>query len=451
MSNYFVLKSKMSAVADERMANETVKKLWNSFLLNDGTLDFNKGECNTFTVGNTALPTLDGGKEYALRVDKNGIAVVGSDYNGLMHGFMSLLMKMEYDDECIKIKEVEEQSAFRFKNRMIHICVFPENDLYYIKKLVRLCALCQYSHIVIEFWGMLKYDCLKELSWPNAFTKEQAKEIVNECHNLGIEPIPMFNQLGHATACRIRSGKHVALDQNPKLQNLFTPDGWAWNIHSEKVRNLLKEVRRELYELFGEGEYMHVGCDEAYYYTGCDEERKMMPQFLKELTDEVVAEGRRPMIWMDMLLERNKYNKTYKATATCAPEEVEVLQGSLNPKTVMVDWQYYAVEAPVNTLMSLKDNIRDAMGAPWYDPANYKAYADTVANEGMFGIMMTTWHTLKDYMQSILGCAKECGAITFPWSEFSGLREETATLLRRVSFEGNKYTECGYMEYQIEK
>ena len=446
----FKLDRYIKAVAFSKTDNDTVKKLWNSFTLKEGVLEIEKRDSLIFKIGDTELPTLCDGAEYALKVTSEGAAVVGRDYPSLMRGFFALLMKIVYDGNGFKIEPCVQNGVYNVKNRMIHICVFPENDLYFIKKLIRLSALCQYTHIVIEFWGMLRYDCLDELAWPHAFTKAQAKELIDECRELGIEPIPMFNQLGHATASRVIYGKHVVLDQNPKLSHLFTPDGWAWNIHSDEVRALLKKVRFELYELFGGGEYIHVGCDEAYYYTRCDEERKKLPEFLKYLTDEVAAEGKRPMVWMDMLLERDRYNKKYKAYATCAPDEVETMQNALNPATVMVDWQYRMLEAPVETLVSLKDNVRDTMGAPWYDAANYTAHVETVKELGLFGVMMTTWHTLKEQMPSILGCAKECGAKTFVWSESSGLREETATMLRCLSFEGNGYNDCGWSKEQIE-
>lgn len=159
---------------------------------------------------------------------------------------------------------------------MIHICVFPENDLYFIKKLIRLAVLCQYTHIVIEFWGMLRYDRLKELAWPHAFTKAEAGELIRECRELGMEPVPMFNHLGHATGSRLCYGKHVVLDQNAKLEHLFTPDGWAWNIGSSEVAELLRGIRIELYELFGPGEYCHIGCDEAYYISRCPQMRQVL-------------------------------------------------------------------------------------------------------------------------------------------------------------------------------
>lgn len=446
MTGYYILNPKATAVADKRFENATVQSLWKSFCLGDGQLNLTQGADCAFRLGTTPLPTLEPGKEYALRVDAEGAAVVGRDFGGLMRGFMVLLMKIEYTDDDLRIAYTQEQSAYRIENRMIHICVFPDNDRYFIKKLVRLCGLCQYTHIVIEFWGMLKYDCMKELSWPMAYTKEEAKELIREAREFGMEPIPMFNQLGHASACRVRHGKHVVLDQNPRLQSLFTGDGWDWNINSEKVHALHKAIRAELYELFGEGTYFHVGCDEAYNYTHGDTERKKLPAFLKRLTDEVVSEGRRPMVWMDMMLERGKYPN---ATATCPANEVEAMQKSLNPKTVMVDWQYRIYEAPVSTTMSLKDTGYDVMGAPWHHVDNYTAFADTIAQHGFFGIMMTTWHTLETKMPSVLGCAKRCGVTTHPWSYISSAKtfgKETAAMMRRISFEGNDYKSAGWIE-----
>lgn len=447
MKQNWVLGSKVTIVADERMDSETAKKLWNSFCFTMSELVFRKGDPLTCRCGSTPLPVLPDGKEYALRVDENGFAVVGHDYGGLMRGFIALLMKIELEQDRLMIRPAEEQSGYKLQNRMLHICVFPENDLYFIKKLIRLAGICQYTHLVIEFWGMLQFDCLKELAWPQAFTKEQTKELISECRELGIEPVPMFNQLGHATGSRLGYGKHVVLDQNPKLQPLFTPDGWAWNIESNQVRSLLKQVRLELYELFGQGEYLHIGCDEAYYITKNGSLRQKLPGYLKELTEEVEREGRRPMLWMDMLLEKGIFQNCY---AVGEKDEVKHIRNATAKSSVFVDWQYQCVDAPIPSLLSLKDCGRDVIGAPWYKEGNYCAHIQTIADNAMFGIMLTTWHTLKQHMPSVLGCAKACGAVTFPWSAFSGRREETATLLRKVSFEGNAYADCGWAKEQIE-
>lgn len=456
--NDFTFKGPLTAYCDPQMNNDTVQTLWERFSIGASTLSLKEGAPCSFLIGKGELPTLPEGKEYALSITEDGIAIRGKDFGGLMRGYFSLLMKIIYEEEGLRLCPIEEQSSYRIQNRMLHICIFPDQDFYFIQKLVRLAGICQYTHLVMEFWGMLRFDCMKELGWPHAFTKEQIKELIREARAFGMEPIPMFNHLGHATGCRLMNGKHVVLEQNPALQPYFTPDGWAWNIHFPKTKALLKAVRAELYELFDGCEYFHLGCDEAYYYTRNDEERKQLPAFLKELTAEVVKEGKRPMVWMDMMLEHGKYDQKWKIAASCAPDEVEIMQESLHPQTVMIDWQYHIYEAPAETLLSLKDNPRDAMGAPWYDPKNYLAYADTIADHDFFGIMMTTWHTLSTYMPSILGCAKACGAISHPWAitpshsrtATNGLREETATLMRRISFEGNTYETSGWAKMEIE-
>lgn len=447
MSEYVIYGSPLMT-GDPRLCNRTVKNLWNSFCFTKSILTVDAGAELTLKIGEQPLPALDPDSEYAIAVSDRGIALVGADFGGLMRGFMVMLMHIELaEDGRLIIKPFSMQGKYPIKNRMIHICVFPENDLYFIKKLIRLSALCQYTHIVIEFWGMLKYDCLKELAWPNAFTKEQAGELITECRELGIEPIPMFNQLGHATAARVCYGKHVVLDQNPTLQPLFTPDGWAWNINSSEVFELLRQVRAELYDLFGKGEYMHIGCDEAYYISRTTQLHDKLPDYLHRLTEAVVAEGRRPMLWMDMLLEKGKFKDCY---TVCKPENVEKLMSSLARQTVLVDWQYSVKQAPVESLAYLKTSGYDAIGAPWFDSDNYKAHIQTVTDNNLYGVMLTTWHTIQNNMHHIFNCAKRMGATTFIWSRCSGSWEETATLLRRVSFEGNTYADCGWSKAQIE-
>ena len=445
----FSFANQITAKCDPKMQNETVKKLWKSFCFDAGEISFENGAKSTFCVGDEPLPVLGEGKEYALSVSEKGIAIIGRDYGGLMRGFAVLLMKIEEIDAGFVIPSCAEESAYKLRNRMIHICVFPENDFYFIQKVIRLSAVCQYTHIVIEFWGTLQFDCMKELAWPlpHAFTKDQVRELVKECRELGIEPIPMFNQLGHASGARIRSGKHVVLDQNPRLHRLFTPDGWAWNITSDEVKSLLRQIRKELYELFGEGEYLHIGCDEAYFITRNDAWRKNLSAFLSELTHEVEAEGRRPMLWMDMLLEKNTFKDCHGVGEA---DEVEAIRKALAPSCVFVDWQYSVSEVPIPSMAFLKDCGHPVIGAPWYDKKNYVAHIATVAELGLDGIMLTTWHTLFNWMHTIPDCAKECGAITYPWSPSAPPKTETATLLRRLSFEGNDCASAGWVKEQIQ-
>ena len=454
MLNRYNLQTAVTAKTDPKMHNQTVKNLWKGFTLTCSDLAFEEGIPNTFMLGNCSMPELPAGKEYALNVTPEGACVIGKDYGGLMRGYISLLMKINYTNldigqECLFIDSCYEESHYKLQNRMIHFCVFPETELHFLRQMLRLCGVLQFTHVVIEFWGMLQYDTLKELSWPQAYSKAQIRDVIQEIREFGIEPIPMLNSLGHAAMSRAILGKHTILDQNPRLQTLFTPDGWAWDIYSPRVRKLLKDMRAELYDLFGPGEFIHVGCDEADYYILNEETRKDIGNYLHDLTCEVASEGRRPMMWMDMLLEEvPESSPRYFGTATA--EEVTERRRKLAPETVCIDWQYIPKDKPVESLTSLKDCGHDIIGAPWYIDYGYKNMIDTIEQYNMYGVMMTTWHVLCNETPQIIELARYLNISLFPWESNCKPFYVASSILRRVSFDGCEYTQAGWKQRQIE-
>ena len=302
---------------------------------------------------------------------------------------------------------------------------------------------------------MLRYDCLKELAWGNAWPKDFAKGIVREIEDMGMEAVPMMNHLGHAAGCRVSGGKHVVLDQNPRLAALFSPDGWSWNILNPRVRDLLKDVRRELYEVFPNARYFHLGCDEVYSYEKGDEDQRRMRSFLRSVIEEVQMEGVRPIIWGDMLLNARACgvdggHQPYVCGCD-TPEHADKLIAAIPRDTVIADWHYDILQAPVKTSVYLKEKGFDVLGAPWFEDANCWAHVDTAREHGLMGVMVTTWHTLAQKMPHIVADALMCGAFQSPWSgsESSKVRTETAALLRKVCFVDGDYKEAGWTDSQI--
>ncbi len=185
---------------------------------------------------------------------------------------------------------IQDHPAIGF--RCLHLCVFPDTTLDFLHKCVRLAGLLKFSHIIMEFWGMLRLSCMAELSWPSAYTKEQIRPILDDARSMGMEPIPMFNHLGHAAGSRSLYGRHVVLDQNPRLATLFEPDGWTWCLSNPETLELLRAVRKELMDFFGPGSWFHIGCDEAYSYATChrccrSDSREMLLNYLNGLAEEL--------------------------------------------------------------------------------------------------------------------------------------------------------------------
>ncbi len=452
-SNAFMISPKMIASADPRMDNVTVRNLWRGFTFGTSELEVQAGESCRFVVGQPEIPPCPDGAEYIIAADENGLAVVACDYGSLMRGYAALLMKIDcipFGSSTLGIAPVCERSRYTLKNRMIHFCIFPETEMSILRRHLRLSAVLGYTHAVLEFWGTVEYDCCPCLAWKDkSLTKDEVRDLIREIRELGLEPIPMFNHLGHASAARVCGGKHVVLDQDPSKYALFTPDGWSWNTFNPDARALLTSVRAELYELFGEGEYFHAGLDESYSYSP-PEMFDTLPEFLGELTHAIAAEGRRPMIWMDMFLPPEAFGtENQHECANKTSEKCNAVLSALHPSTVLVDWQYAPKSAPISTSLYLKDKGFDIMGAPWLGIENGYAHLDTVVDNNLFGVMQTTWHTLSKETVRMLCFARHFGAATAPWTPIGTKNTETATLLRKLTFEPLTYEQTGWMDHQV--
>ena len=454
---YFYFGAALRGTGDSRLNNETIRSLWKGFCFQAGSLELAEGSAFSFRTGTQELPRIPDGKEFALRVTEEGIALAARDYPALVRGMMVLLMRVEPVDltegqERFRIESCALESRYTVQTRMLHLCVFPETTPDFLRKCLRLAGVMQYTHLVLEFWGMLKFDCLKELSWENAFSKEFAGQLGKEARDLGMDVVPMLNHLGHASACRVSGGKHVVLDQNPRLAPLFSPDGWSWNLRSPRVPDLLRELRRELYEVFPGAQYFHLGCDEVYSYETGDEAQALMARFLRDRIEEVLQEGKRPIIWGDMLLNSQACGVGKPYFCGCdTPEHARQLLEAIPRETVIADWHYDVLQPPVKTSIYLKQQGFQVLGAPWFQRENCRAYVDTVRDSGLMGIMVTTWHTLAQQMPHIVTDALLCGAYQSPWSgpEISRVRTETAALLRKVSGPAATYAQAGWTDSQI--
>ena len=454
----FIFKEKVTSVVCPCLDEATLCRLWNGFSFTCGELCVDKsGEQKKIVIGAEHCISLGDGDEYTVSVKPDGAVIVGRDKNSLMRGFMALIARIEAEDLTKKkeffIRCGEIHGAFDIGLRMAHLCVFPETDLMSLTKRIRLLAALQFTHVIIEFWGTLQFDCLPELAWQDkSYKKCEIAPLITEAKNMGMEVIPMFNHLGHATGSRIACGKHVVLDQNPALQHLFTPDGWAWNFESPIVRKLLSDIRHELYGLFGDGEYIHLGFDESFIHSAGLLPKEKIGDFMAEMIKEAEAEGRRAIIWGDMLLCAEEVGcaggKYYYECTEKNPEDAKMLRSKLPKSILIADWHYDVLESPILTSVFLKSEGFDVIGCPWFDKKNIKAHLETVKSEKLFGAMLTTWHTLPRDTHSMEEFARICKAPEPYWSALSHNRAAAATYLRKLMPTPTRYEDCGFIREQ---
>lgn len=454
----FTFGAKLTAAAHPCLDNGSIKSLWNGFCCQTGEIEIMPCDGLVFSVGTAERIELCG-SQYAVNIEKTGIFIVADSEKGLVNGFMTLLHQ-------IKAKKFTENDAvfeidcgvFRekpnYENQMVHFCIFPETELWELERFIRFCAALKYSHLVIEFWGMLRYDCLKELGWSFAFSKEQIRPLIKTANELGLEVIPMFNHWGHASASRVQHGKHVVLDQNPRLQPLFSEDGWTWDIENPDTLSLLRKIRAELMDLCGEGKYFHLGCDEAYNFKVTTENHTVLTDYLNSISRELVAVGRRAIVWGDMLIaKRDTFSKINRYTVSCESVETErsILE-DLDRDIIIADWQYNVKEAPVETALIFKEAGFDTILCPWdYTAGSDSVFpcAETAKKYGLSGIMHTTWNTLS------LGMRDVSKAAFLSWDKNGTLpprtffATHTAKILRKAYPANGDYQKAGWSKKQI--
>ncbi len=451
MTNKFYFPDALEIRWDPRLNNKVIKEIFGGFTFNKIALEFKDGVENALSCGVNSAPVLPKDASFICEICREGFGISAKDYPSLARGLLTLLMQIQYEnDGSLYMESGIFTDNYKVENRMLHICVFPETTLDLLKKLIRLSGALQYTHIVLEFWGTLRFDCLPELGWQSAYAKDEIKPLIEEIKLLGMEPIPMFNCLGHASNSRWCSAKHTVLNQNLSLYPLFTPDGWAWNLENEDTWSLFRSVRKELYELFGEGEYFHLGLDESHNHNSDPYLFSRLPVYLERLTKEVSAEGRRPIVWCDMILPKDAFvNMDGQAHSIRSIEESDKLLNLISKDTVLVDWEYWVYKAPISSLSYLSSCSFDVMGAPWFDTRNVRAHIDTVREYGMFGIMQTTWHKIAEKLYELIPSAKELGAILPPWESKCRPFSVCAALLRQLMNTVSDSHSSGCVEKQI--
>lgn len=449
----YVFGAKTLCKASDILNKPIFKELWQRFCCNSGEIEFNYEKDFNFTIGgaNTLLAPQSG---FILEVTKDGVSLSASDEKNLIYGYFTLIERIcpistKKGEESFSIECCKVYDDAKVKVRMLHLCVFPETPLSFLKKMLRTAAFLRYSHVVIEFWGMLKFDCLKELSWREAYTKEQVRQLLQEARDLGLELVPMFNHWGHAAGASVSVGKHVVLDQDLSLAPLFSETGWEWKVTNPDVVKLQDDIRRELIELFGEGEYFHIGCDEAYS-AKTKEDFITVVNYINSVVEKLEKQGRKTIMWGDMLLhkealELNVGNSYYLLSPS--KERQEILMNKLTRSVIIADWQYDAINYPLETSLYFKENGFKVLACPWdRSDANIKITVDTVKDNDLLGVMHTTWNTL----ESLLGAIRMANAAVVSWKEqtelvdLDSIRLQVAALMRKIDFPNGDYQNSGW-------
>ena len=264
----------------------------------------------------------------------------------------------------------------------------------------------------------------------------------------------MFNHWGHASSSRVSLGKHVVLDQNMEYAPYFDVSGWNWNLKNPNVLALHKKIREELIELCGDGEYFHIGCDEAYGALTTEACLDAI-SYINRVADELKSKNRKVLMWGDMLLCHQTLNKQTNNTYAClceTPEAQSVLLSALSKNIIIADWQYDATVYPLETSIFFQEHGFQVLSCPWHNLANTRIVAKTAIQHNFIGIMHTTWHTLSTGIGAVVSSAVAAwGNDAWNWDANYGFtRAYLASILRKLANPNGVYENAGWSEKQTQ-
>ncbi len=398
---------------------------------------------------------------YSIRSDARGVNLAAVSEKALVEGFATLVqlicpVELDYGAEEFYIAAAEIDDSPAIKIRSIHLCIFPNSDISTLEKAIHLAGFLKMTHVVLEFWGVLELEVCRELAWEGcSWSKEKAKILVDLAKSYGMEVIPMFNHIGHAAASRSCYGRHVVLNKNLRLSKLFEPDGWTWCSTNPKTFALLKEVRHELIELCGEGEYFHLGADESYSFATCDKCRERVPaellaEWMNSLADDLAKQGRRPIMWHDQLIDRKSFTCNDWIEANGQDNQTSAALELLDRRIIIADWQYHYVSGENPTTPYFMEKGFDTLLCPWDSIANIRSLCKNANDLGAYGVMLTTWDRLPKYIGNFL----VTGDIA--WQNERPIvgqryRTENAALLRKLYDTDGNFDISGWNNNEVEQ
>ena len=266
----------------------------------------------------------------------------------------------------------------------------------YIRKWLKNAADMGYNAVLWEVENEIQWKTCPECVSPDAFSKKQFQDILNYSRELGLQPIPLLQTIGHAEYV-LQHKKYFPLREDPDRYDCYCTS-------NPDVRKFLKKWIAEYLDIFGDIKYFHLGGDEAYAFASCPVcsvkaaecgANTLYAEHILDIAQPILAKGIRPGIWCDMIMQE--------------PDNIVAL-----PKEfVFWDWNYWDGDETPDRVMvwgqglRSKDQITDEIK---------KSFPEIVDDDGNLQAFYTT-NVLKRLGYDVILCS---GARTYGDGVFAG-------------------------------
>jgi len=272
---------------------------------------------------------------FEVNARKKQLTIRSTGRRASFYGAMTAADLIGFDNSA---KAVDIEDWPRIKQRVLFHEVNPHNGPMvspdqvqsFIEKVV---ARGRFNMLVLEMKSGLKYASHPELSRRDAWTSEQLQSVLNTARHFGIEVIPALNSPAHSQWI----GKaHPQLLEDETATLLCT--------QNPETRKLISDLYSELWALYDQPRFIHIGHDEIGWRTRHKHETQRCvrcqgtPRW-QLLTEDLLWHhktlkelGAKPMLWSDMLVKgwHGKQGGMFRASNRIDP--------ALRPDFVVMSW-----------------------------------------------------------------------------------------------------------------
>lgn len=275
----------------------------------------------------------------------------------------------------------------------------------YLRFLITRLSELGFTMLVINIEHRFDFQSCPGLAPPGSLTPASARSLVQFGKKRGVEVVAQPNFIGHCEGWGALE-RYARLSCDPWLQK-----GWGGyeqiNFSLPETRTLVDRMLGEICEAFP-GDYLHIGADEIrrmeyLYPDDTDRQESELENQLTHLFTLAGKQGRRLMMWGDMLLTR------------------PALRKRIPKDTIICDWHYEA-EGSRETLELFRQAGFPVLATPAVSTC-YSFLSDPVESHGniakmltdarelsLDGFLLTSWHF----------SAGSSYDLVWPWVAFTG-------------------------------
>ena len=338
----------------------------------------------------SAASVPDDDEGYVLSVTGDSASVSASSEAGLWYGLMSYVALLEACDGEAPCGTVRDHPAMSLRGIHLDLKGYqPRFD-----RLLEFCAMLsryRINAILLEVEDKYRYECAPEVGVPEAYTREQFRELSRYCDALGIKAIPKLQALGHVDyILKHERYAHLREADHPFM---FCP-------RNDESLPLWNAMASELIGCFAEHGYFHIGADETWDLGSCDvcREHSNASSYVHRVGPcivHVVECGKQPVMWEDIL--RNAHGTLSEAELRATWQ--------LGEKSILNYWVYGASD--LDMMQSYLDAGMRVWGASAFSGAgptmiedipplasraeNIAMWTRAVQEHGIAGVIATSW------------------------------------------------------------